>query len=110
MTNRPLAIAAVCVLGGLAVLVTVALVAFDFWWAVPPSPAQRFAALGAAAVLAAALAGMWRMRRWGVYLIGAALVVRIVYGAAAHLAWSPPSLIGPAAILAVGLYYLRAMR
>jgi len=107
--NRPLPVTILGVLGVLATVLTVVLLSFNALWVVPPSAGQRAVAFGAVAVMAAALYGMWRMKRWSVTLVGAVLVVRVIYGLAVHLPWSLPTLAGPIGIFLVGLLYLRRM-
>jgi hypothetical protein len=109
MSERPLAVTIVCVLGAVAALITVTLLSFNGLWAVPPTGGQRAVALGAAAMTVAVLYGLWRMRRWGVILMAALLLIRVAYGLAAHVPWNPPALAGPTLILLVGLLYLRRM-
>jgi len=107
--NRPLAVTILCAAGAIAVALTVVLLAFTGLWVVPPSAGQRAAAFGAVAVMATALYGMWRMKRWGVMLVGAVLLVRVIYGLAAHLPWNLPVLAGPVVTLLVGFLYRRRM-
>lgn len=107
--SRPRAVTAVCVLGALASVYALVLILGTRMWAVPPTLAQRAAGLAAVAVAVASLYGMWRMRRWGVILLGVALAARIVYGLAAGLPWSWSALVGPAAVLAIGVAYVRKM-
>ena len=109
MPRRPLAVTIVCAFGAIAALVTAVLFAVDSLWAVPPTPGQRAVAFAALAVMAAALYGMWRMRRWGVLVIALMLGARVAYGVVGHLAWNPTALAGPTVMLLVGLAYLRKM-
>jgi len=109
MNARPLPVTILCVLGAIAAALTVVLLSVNALWVVPPSPGQRAVAFASAAVTVAALYGMWRMRRWAVVLVGALLLVRVVYGLVAHLPWNPPVLAGPVVLLLVGLWYLRRM-
>jgi hypothetical protein len=109
MNERPLPVTILCVLGAVLVVITAILLSFNALWVVPPSAGQRAVAFGAAAVMVAALYGMWRMKRWGVMLVGAMLLVRVLYGLAVHLPWNPPALAGPVVLLLVGLLYLRRM-
>ena len=109
MTARPLAVTVLCVLGAIAAAMTVVLLSFNALWVVPPSAGQRAVGLAAVAAMAAALYGLWRMKRWSVLLVGTLLAGRVVYGLAAHLPWNLPALAGPIVILLVGLVYLRRM-
>jgi hypothetical protein len=109
MSARPVAVTLLCALGGILIALTVILLSVNALWVVPPSAGQRAAAFAAVAAMAAALYGMWRMRRWGVMLVGALLLVRVIYGLAAHLPWNLPALAGPVVLLLVGLLYLRRM-
>ncbi len=110
MSPRPLAITVVCGLGAIAAVVTAALFALNGVWAVPPTGGQRLLALALVALTAAALVGLWRMRRWGVLVLALLLAARILYGLAAQAPWNLPALAGPALMLAVGLVYLPRMR
>lgn len=109
-TPRPWPVTAVCLLGGLAALLTAVLFAVDALWAVVPNAGQRALVYLALAVTLTGLAGMWTMRRWGVLLIAVLFGARIAYGLTGGLAWNPAGLAGPTLILAVGLAYLRRMR
>lgn len=109
MHERPLAISAVCVLGALAACYTSILVLNTGMWAVPPTASQRAVALGAVAIAVAALYGMWRMRRWGVFLLAAAILARITYTLAASQHLDVFALVGPGVVLIVGLLYVRRM-
>jgi hypothetical protein len=109
MTRRPIAITIVCALGALAACITAVLFAVDSLWALPPTPGQRALAFTALAVMASALYGMWRMRRWGVLIIALMLGARLAYGVVGHVAWNLPALAGPTVFLLVGLVYLRKM-
>jgi hypothetical protein len=109
MPRRPYLLSAVCILGSLASLYALLLLLSPGLWAVRPSSGQRAAGAVALAVALASLYGLWRMRRWGVMVLGAALAVRIVYGVAAGLPWSWAGLAGPVGVLAVGLAYVRRM-
>ena len=109
MTQRPLAISAVCVVGAIAGLIAAVLFSVNGLWAVPPTTGQKALALSSVAVTAAGLYGMWRMRRWGVGLLALGLAARVAYGLAAGLPWNPPALAGPVLMLLVGLVYLRKM-
>ena len=106
---RPFAISAVCVLGALAACYTAVLVLNTGMWAVPPTTSERVIALGAVAIAVAVLYGMWRMRRWGVLLLAAAIAVRIVYTFAVHQHLNVMALVGPAVVLIIGLLYVRRM-
>jgi len=109
MSQRPLAISAVCVLGALASLYASVLLLSTWMWAVQPTLGERATGLAAVAVAVAALYGMWRMRRWGVFLLGAAVVARITFALAQGQPWTWATLAGPAAVLLVGLTYFRRM-
>lgn len=109
MNKRPLVISAICVLGLLASLYAATLFLSTRLWTVPPTPGQRAAALAAVACTTVSLYGMWRMRRWGVYLLAVLLAARIAFGFAAHLPWNAAALAGPVGILLVGLLYLKRM-
>jgi hypothetical protein len=109
MTTRPLAVTAVCLLGAVAVAVTAVLLLANPLWLVPPTAAQRLGGLAAAAATGAALYGMWRMRRWGVWLLGALFLVRLAVGVAGRMPWSLPALAAPVVLLLVGLAYVRKM-
>jgi hypothetical protein len=112
MNKRPLPVTILCVLGALlavTAVIRVVLLLTSGRLVVPPSAGQWALAAAAMAAVAAALYGMWRMKRWGVMLVGALLGARIVYGLAAHLPWNPPDLAGPVVLLLVGLLYLRRM-
>ena len=109
MNKRPLAVTILCALGAIAAALVVVILSVNALWVVPPSTSQRAVALGAVAVMAAALYGMWRMKRWGVMLVGAMLLARVIYGLSAGLPWNPATLAGPIVLLAVGLLYLRRM-
>ncbi len=107
--TRPRLVSAVCVVGALASLYALALLLGTRMWAVPPTLGQRAAGLAAVSVALASLYGMWRMRRWGVLLLGAGLAARIVYGLVGGLPWSWAALVGPALVLAIGLAHFRRM-
>jgi hypothetical protein len=108
MNRRPLAISAVCVLGGLAAVYT-AVVLLGARSLVEPTLGERALGLAAVAVAAISLYGMWQMRRWGVIVLAAALVARVAYALAASQPWRWAPLAGPAAVLLVGLVYFRKM-
>ena len=107
---RPWPVTLVCVLGGIAALMTAILFAVDAPWAVPPTAGQRALVYAALAVTATGLVGMWTMRRWGVLLIGLLFAARLAYGLTGRLAWSLPGLAGPTLLVVVGLAYRRRMR
>jgi len=109
MPHRPLAISTVCVLGALAAGYTSVLLLSTGMWAVPPTAGERVVGLTAAAVAVVSLLGMWRMRRWGVLLLGTAVAARIVYAVAAHQSVSLTTLVGPFAVMVVGLLYVKQM-
>ena len=109
MPKRPYPLTAVCILGALASLYALVLLLSPGVWAVRPSSGQRAAGVAAIAVGLASLYGLWRMRRWGVMVLAAALAVRLVYGALEGLPWSWAGLVGPVAVLAVALAYVRRM-
>ncbi|HXY18732.1 MAG TPA: hypothetical protein VEH83_01930 [Gemmatimonadales bacterium] len=108
--TRPLPVTIVCLLGALAAIFTAVLFSVDALWAVPPAAGQRALAFAALAVTAAALYGMWTMRRWGVLVIALLFGARIGYGLAGHLPWNAPAFAGPALLLVVGLAYWKRMR
>jgi len=107
---RPWPVTVVCVLGGVAALVTAVLFAVDALWAVPPGAGLRVLVYAALAVTLTGLRGMWTMRRWGVLLIGLLFAARLAASAAGQLAWNPAGLAGPTLLVVVGLAYLRRMR
>jgi hypothetical protein len=109
VATRPPAVTAVCLLGAIAALITLVLMAVDALWAVPPSPAQKAVVLVALALTVTALVGMWRMRRWGVLLFGALFLVRVALGIAGQVPWNLAGLTGPLVLLLVGLVYVRRM-
>ena len=109
MTHRPLPVSAVCVVGAVAALITTILFSLNAPWAVQPTAGQRAVAFAAVAVTVAALYGMWRMRRWGVALLAAGLVVGLGYALLTHAPPRPSALTGPAIALAVGVLYWRRM-
>jgi hypothetical protein len=109
MSPRPLAVTVLCVLGALLAVIAALILSVNALWVVPPSAGQRALALGAVAVTATALYGMWRMKRWSVVLAAAMLLGGVVYGLAAQRSWSLPTLAGPAVLLLVGLIYRRQM-
>jgi hypothetical protein len=108
MHPRPLAISAVCVLGGLAAAYT-AVVLLAAGSLGQPTLGERALGLAAVAVAAISFYGMWQMRRWGVILLAAALLARVAYGLAASQPWRWAPLAGPATVLLVGLVYFRKM-
>jgi len=110
MPPRPLPVTLVCLLGGLAAVVTAVLFSVDALWVVPPGAGQRALAFASIAVTVAALYGMWTMRRWGVVVVAVLFAARIVYGLASHDAWNATALAGPALLLLVGLAYVKRMR
>jgi hypothetical protein len=109
MNRRPLAVTILCAFGGILAAMTVILLSVNGLWVVPPSAGQRAVAFAAVAAMVAALYGMWRMKRWGVMLVGVLLLVRVIYGLAASLPWNLPVLALPIVLLLVGLAYLRRM-
>jgi hypothetical protein len=109
MTRRPFAVSIVCALGALAALITAVLFAVDSLWLVPPTASQRALAYAALTATVCGLAGMWRMRRWGVLVIAALFAARVGWGLLGHAPWNLPALAGPAVILLVGVAYVRTM-
>jgi hypothetical protein len=109
MTKRPLPVAVLCILGAIAAAMAIVILSVNALWVVPPSAGQRAVAFGATALVLTALYGLWRMKRWSVLLVGTLLLVRVVYGLAAHLPWNPPVLVLPVLLLLAGLAYRRQM-
>ncbi len=108
VNKRPLLLTILCVLGVLGCLYAAILILAGNWL-VPPTAAERAAALIAVAVALISLIGLWRMRRWGLILLAVALVGRTAFAMASRQPWLTPAIIGPVAILLVGLLYVRRM-
>jgi hypothetical protein len=109
MPSRPAAVTAACALVALAALATTVLLSVPAVWAVPPTAAQRAVGLAAIAATVAALVGLWRMRRWGVVLIGVLLAARAGYSLLTAAPWNPAGLAGPVLLLLIGALYWRRM-
>ncbi len=104
--RRPALITLVCLVGALSVLLS-AVTAF--------SGIERFAGrsyplylLVSTAVQAVSLFGMWKLRRWGVYLytvltVGCQAYLFVIGG------WALLTVIAPLIVLGIGYSYLRRM-
>lgn len=109
MAPRPIPVTAACGLAALAATVTTALLLTSAPWAVAPTMAQRGIGLAAVGATVLALVGLWRMRRWGVTLIGVLLGARLLYSLVRPGTLNPAGLAGPVLLLVIGALYWRRM-
>ena len=109
MSQRPLPITAVGVLGGLAALIAVMLLTSRAPWAVQPTTLQRAVGLAAVAATVTGLVGIWRMRRWGVVVIAVLFAARIILGIVRPGGWNVTAMAGPALLLLLGAWYWNRM-
>lgn len=105
-TPRPVAITVICILGFIGAALSIPLV---FSGAASNIASWYPAFLGLSAVVGLiCMIGLWKMKKWGVFLYTAMVVVVQVVLFAAHL-WTPFSLLFPAIIIAIGFAYLSKM-
>lgn len=108
--RRPLLVTGVCLLGWLAILLVVARIATR-WDVYQTLPGWRLAATALALGLGtAALLGYWSMRRWGLWLLVAAILGRVGIGVAGWATLRATDFAWPAALLLAGLLYVRRLR
>jgi hypothetical protein len=103
---RPVTITVICILGFIGAALSVPLI---FSNAASNLASWYPAFLGLSAVVGLiSMIGMWKMKKWGVFLYTAmAVVVQVVLFAAQM--WTPFSLLFPAIIIAIGFAYLSRM-
>jgi hypothetical protein len=109
MSQRPLPITAVGVLGAIGALAAVVLLTTSSPWAVQPTTGQRAVGLAAVTAMTTGLVGMWRMRRWGVILIAVLFAGRIIYGVVRPGDWNVAALAGSVLLLLLGAVYWKRM-
>lgn len=108
--RRPWPIGILCVIGWLGIAVAAARI-LQHWRALADLPTARvMGAPVALTVSAVALLGYWRMRRWGLYLMLAGVLVRVITGITGTLPLRPLDLLWPGVILLLGLVYYRRLR
>jgi len=105
-SQRPVAITVICILGFIGAALSIPVVFSNTAASIAP---WYPAVLGlSAAVGLVCMIGLWKMKKWGVFLYTAmAFVIQIVLFST-HL-WTPVSLIFPAIIIAIGFAYLSRM-
>lgn len=107
LRSRPLLLTIVCFVGGLA-LVLGALRIGARWSAFNTlSLGLRLATTAALAAAAATLVGYWRMRRWGLWVIGLVTVARGIAGLAGAAPMHGADFVLPALLGLTGLAYWR---
>ena len=105
-TQRPVAITVICILGFIGAALAIPMV-FS-------SAASNIASwyppfLGLSALVGlTCMIGLWKMKKWGVFLYAGMFVVIQVVLFATHL-WTPFSLLFPIIIIAIGFAYLSKM-
>ncbi len=105
-TQRPVAITVICILGFIGAALSIPLI---FSSAASNIASWYPAFLGLSAVVGLiCMIGMWKMKKWGVFLYTAMVVAVQVVLFAAHM-WTPFSLLFPAIIIAIGFAYLSRM-
>ncbi|HEX4641318.1 MAG TPA: hypothetical protein VH252_08025 [Chthoniobacterales bacterium] len=106
VTQRPVAITVICILGFIGAALSIPVI-FS-------STASRVASwyppvLGlSAAVGLICMIGLWKMKKWAVFLYTAMFVVIQVVLVSTHL-WTPASSVLPFIIVAIGFAYLSKM-
>jgi hypothetical protein len=104
--KRPVAITVICILGFIGAALSIPLI-FS-------STASNIASwypplLGLSAVVGLiSMIGLWKMKKWAVFLYAAMCVVVQVVLFSTHL-WTPFSLLFPVIIIAIGFAYLSKM-
>ena len=105
--RRPVAITIICVIGFLGVLIVVPILFVPQTAAIAP---WYPTVLGLSAVIGlVSMIGLWRMRRWAVYLYTTITVLNQVLLLATGL-WNPFALIIPGVVVAVMFAYVSRMR
>ena len=106
VSQRPVAITVICILGFIGAALSIPLIfsstasSIASWY--PPL-------LGLSAVVGLiCMIGLWKMKKWGVFLYTAMAAVIQVVLFSTHL-WTPASLIFPVIIIAIGFAYLSKM-
>jgi hypothetical protein len=103
---RPVAITVICILGFIGAALTLPLI-FSSTASAVGSWYPAFLGLSAAVGLVCMI-GLWKMKKWAVFLYTALLVVSQIVLFSMGL-WSPFSLLVPAIIVAIGFAYLSKM-
>jgi hypothetical protein len=106
VSQRPVAITVICILGfvgaALSIPVVFSSTASNIGGWYPP-------VLGLSAVVGLiCMIGLWKMKKWAVFLYTAMVVVIQIVLFSMHL-WNPFSLLFPAIIIAIGFAYLAKM-
>ena len=106
VSQRPVAITVICILGFIGAALSIPLifssVASNIGGWYPPF-------LGLSAVVGLiCMIGLWKMKKWAVFLYTAMCVVIQVVLFAMHM-WTPFSLLFPVIIIAIGFAYLSKM-
>jgi hypothetical protein len=103
---RPVAITVICILGFIGAALTLPLV---FSSAAKSVASWYPAFLGLSAVVGLiCMIGLWKMKKWGVFLYTAMAIVVQVVLFSGHM-WTLFSLLFPAIIIAIGFAYLSKM-
>jgi hypothetical protein len=106
VTQRPVAITVICILGFIGAALSIPLIfssaAANIGGWYPP-------VLGVSAIVGLiCMIGLWKMKKWAVFLYtGMCIVIQIIMFSM-HL-WTPFALLFPAIIIAIGFAYLSKM-
>ncbi|UCF19768.1 MAG: hypothetical protein JSU87_17955 [Gemmatimonadota bacterium] len=107
--ERPLALTVLCLLGWLAVALAAWRIVTQ-WDVFSRLPSAHVAGAPLALVVTAvSLLGYWKMRRWGLWLISAGLLARILTGFTGTLPLRPLDLMWPVVMVLLGLSYFRRL-
>jgi len=104
--KRPVAITVICILGFLAVAISIPVIFSDYaadvgdWY-------QPFALCNVLIVLAA-MVGLWKMKRWAVYTYTGVVAVSQIVLLSMEV-WAPMSLIVPAMVIATAFAHIGKM-